>query len=102
MTPQQSGRRATDLPTMSEPVSMKVFVGAVTTLIGAFLVWLFTTGANSVTSSARFEKDSIRRDGESAMLRRDIGDVYRATMRTDSTGRCILAKIDKHPSPFCP
>lgn len=86
---------------MHEPVSLKVFVTVLSSVIVAGILWLSSTGAGSVTSSTRFEKDSARRDYESAAMRRDVMDVYRATMRNDSTSRCILARIEKRHSPFC-
>lgn len=95
-------RRAPERRRMSEPASVKLLMGVAGTLIAAFILWLSATGAGAVTSSQRFERDSVRRDFEAQTIRRDIGDVYEATMRNDSTGRCILAKMDKRPSPFCP
>lgn len=87
---------------MNEPVSMKVLVAVVSGLLLSFLLWLTTTGAGAVTSAQRFERDSVRRDNETVLLKRDIGDVYQATMRNDSTSRCILARVEKRPSSFCP
>lgn len=69
---------------MNEPVPTKVFVGVLTSLIGAFLLWLFATGAGSVTSAQRFERDSVRRDFDAAMQKRDIQDVAKSTARTDT------------------
>lgn len=95
-------RRETERRRMSEPVSVKLLLTVVSGLLLSFILWLSATGAGAVTSSTRFERDSVRRDNSEAMIRRDIGDVYEATMRNDSTSRCILARIERRPSPFCP
>lgn len=39
---------------------------------------------------------------DSLSTSRDMRELRAGVLRTDSTTRCILAKLDQRPSPFCP
>lgn len=86
---------------LDEPVSLKVFVGVLIAVISATLLWLSAFAGSSVVTSQRFVLDSIRNENERQNDRRDVRDLRSTGMRTDSTTRCILARLEKRPSPFC-
>jgi hypothetical protein len=73
---------------LDQPVSMKVLVGVVTSLLAAFFIWSATIASSSVVSTPRFERDSARRDFKDSMRSRDMQDI-----RNDV--KCIRAVVAK-------
>jgi hypothetical protein len=85
-------RREPDAPAdrrkFDEPVTIKVLVGVVTSILVAFFIWSATIASSSVVSTPRFERDSARRDFRDSMRSRDMQDI-----RNDV--KCIRAVVAK-------
>lgn len=93
MDGETDGRRASDKKSRGdEPVSVKVFVGVLTGVVLAVILWAASTGAGSVTSARRFELDSARRDVRDSTLTRDMREIKATGLRTDSgvTRLCVM------------